>query len=295
MAKEEAIYNSQNFKPNKKKVFRPPYLCYFLIILYSLYILLPLYIILISSFKSDFDATQPIFQWWPEHGLSLAGYRRVVLWWSMILGGLRNTFLYYLPTTLISIFVNASAAFGFAKLNWKGKNAIFGFLMLTMMIPGTITMTASRMYMSILKWDSSALPIIVPGLFGGIGTVFFLRQHIMGIPDDLIGAAKIDGMSDIKIFLTLIIPLSMPALTTQAVLGFIGSYNSYLGPLIYLSTNTDAWTVQLVLKWCSEQYQNLTNVMMAFCAVGMFPLILLYLLIQDYILKGISMSSGLKG
>ncbi len=295
MAKEEAIYNSQNFKPNKKKVFRPPYLCYFLIILYSLYILLPLYIILISSFKSDFDATQPIFQWWPEHGLSLAGYRRVVLWWSMILGGLRNTFLYYLPTTLISIFVNASAAFGFAKLNWKGKNAIFGFLMLTMMIPGTITMTASRMYMSILKWDSSALPIIVPGLFGGIGTVFFLRQYIMGIPDDLIGAAKIDGMSDIKIFLTLIIPLSMPALTTQAVLGFIGSYNSYLGPLIYLSTNTDAWTVQLVLKWCSEQYQNLTNVMMAFCAVGMFPLILLYLLIQDYILKGISMSSGLKG
>jgi multiple sugar transport system permease protein len=256
---------------------------------------MPFYIILISSFKSDYDATATLFQWWPEHGLSLEGYQRVVRYWSMIFNGLKNTLLYHLPTTLIGVFVNALASYGFAKLTWKGKQAIFSFLMLTLMLPSTILSSSNRLYMSILKWDSTALPIIIPGMFGGFGTVFFLRQYMMAIPDDLLGAAKIDGMSDVEIFFTLIIPLSMPPIITQIVTVFISAYNSYLGPLIYLSTNPDAWTIQLVLKWCSEQYQNLTNVMMAFCVVGMFPLILLYISIQDFILNSVRMTSGLKG
>jgi multiple sugar transport system permease protein len=151
------------------------------------------------------------------------------------------------------------------------------------------------MYMAMLGWNNTANPIIIPGLFGGIGTVFFLRQYVMGIPDDLIGAAKIDGMSEVKIFLTLIVPLSLPAITTQVVLGFIGAYNSYLDVLIYLNANESAWTIQLVLKNISGFYPGMKNISMAFCVVGMFPLIILYLALQNYILKGISMSSGLKG
>lgn len=293
---QEQVYHSQNFKPNKKKVLKPPYLCYALIIIYSLYILLPLYIILITSFKTYGDASSSVFLWWPVSGFSFDAYTNII-WPEMgtILNGLLNTVIYYVPRTLIAVFVSTMAAYGFAKVEWRGKDAIFGFLMLTMMIPGTITMSASRMYMAILGWESTANPIIIPGLFGGIGTVFFLRQYVMGIPDDLIGAAKIDGMNEVSIFLTLIVPLTMPAITTQAVLGFIGSYNSYLDVLIYLGNYPEKYTIQLVLKQASGFYSSYKNVTMAYCVVGMFPLIILYLVLQDYILKGISMSSGLKG
>lgn len=295
MAEKEQVYHSQNFKPNKKKVEKPPYLCYVLIILYTLYILLPLYIIVITSFKSHADATSAVFIWWPKQ-FSVEAYTDYV--WKereLIITGLMNTFLYYIPRIVISLFVNIAAAYGFGKLEWRGKEAIFGFLMLTMMIPGSITMTASRMYMAMLQWDSTWYPIVIPALFGGIGTVFFLRQYVAGIPDDLLGAARIDGMSEINIFLTLIIPLSMPALTTQAVLGFIGAYNDYLSVLIYLGNYQERWTIQLVLKQAIGLYPNAKYAQMAFCVVGMAPLIILYLVMQDYILKGISMSSGLKG
>lgn len=295
MAEKEQVYHSQNFKPNKKKVEKPPYLCYFLIIIYSLYILLPLYIIVITSFKSHEDATSAVFIWWPRT-FSVEAYTDYV--WKereLIFTGLMNTLLYFVPRTIISLIVNIAAAYGFCKLQWRGKEAIFGFLMLTMMIPGSITMTASRMYMAMLQWDSTWYPLVIPGLFGGIGTVFFLRQYVAGIPDDLLGAARIDGMSEFNIFFSLIIPLSMPALTTQAVLGFIGAYNDYMSALIYLGNYQERWTIQLVLKQAIGLYPNAKYAQMAFCTVGMAPLIILYLIMQDYILKGISMSSGLKG
>ncbi len=293
---QEQVYNSQFFKINKKKVLKPPYLCYVLIILYSLYILLPLYIIIITSLKSLGDVTTAKFYFWPlNDGIRFDAYATVFRDSEQLLIGLGNTMIYYLPRTLIAVFVSMMAAYGFGKLEWRGKNAIFGFLMLTMMIPGTITMTASRMYMSILGWDSTWYPIVIPGLFGGIGTVFFLRQYVMTIPDDLLGAARIDGMSEVKIFLTLIVPLSMPSITTQVVLGFIGSYNSYLDILIYLANFPDRWTIQLVLKEAIALYPGQKNIMMAYCVIGMFPLIILYLILQDYILKGVSIGSGLKG
>ena len=290
---ENKIYNSQNFVPNKKKIQRPPIGTYVMLILYSLYILVPFYIIFISSLKSIQEAAFAEFTWWPTRGITWGAFTRVFKS-NEIQRGFINTLLFYTPTTLIGVFVSALASYGFAKMEWAGRNAIFSFLLLTMMIPGTVTMTATRLMYDTIGWIGTPLPVMIPGMFGGIGTVFFLRQYMKGIPDDLIGAAKIDGMSEIKIFLILIVPLSVPAILTQGVLGFIGHYNDYMGALLYL-IDEPLYTLQIAIKNMVDTYRTDLPAQMAACFLGMMPMLLIYLFLQNYILKGISMSSGLKG
>lgn len=291
-------YHSENFKPNKKKVLRPPIVSYTLLILYSLYILIPLYIIVITSFKTRAEANSSIFTWWPTMGFSLEAYRDLFSSASdTLLRPLMNTFLYYVPTCFSDVFFSAVSAYGFAKMEFAGRKQIFAFLIMSMTLPGSVTQSSSRVWMSTLGLIGTAWPLIIPALFGGIGQVFFLRQYIAGIPDDLIGAAKIDGMGQIKIFLTLIIPLTLPALLVRVILGFIGSYNDYMGPLIYMMQYQDKWTLQLALKNISDIHNASggKNFMMAAAAVGMAPLIIVYIFIQDYIIKSTSIGSGLKG
>ena len=290
----QETYHSEHFKLNKQKVLRPPYLSYTLLIIYSLYILVPLYIIVVTSFKRTSEASAPNFTWWPTMGFNFQAYIDVFEK-AGIPRALTNTFMYYLPTCISNIFFSALSAYGFAKLEFTGKSTIFGFLILTMTIPGSITQTSSRVWMTTLGFDGSAWPLILPGLFGGIGQVFFLKQYIAGIPDDLIGAAKIDGMGQLKIFFTLIIPLTLPALLVRVVLSFIGSYNDYMGPLIYMTGEEDKYTLQLALKNLSDIAVGQNEYKMAAAVVGMFPLVFVYIFIQDYIVKSTSIGSGLKG
>ena len=200
-----------------------------------------------------------------------------------------------MPPTLVGLIVSALSAYGFAKLEWKGKKTLFSILLLTMMVPSTVTMSASYIVYDTINWVGTALPILIPGMFGGIGTVFFLRQYMAGLPDELLDAAKIDGMGDVRIFLKLILPLSIPALAAQGILGFIGCYNDYLAPLLYLSNNDKMHTLQLVIQHLagSEVYELPKQ--MAACVLAMLPMLLIYFFFQSFILKGISVSSGLKG
>lgn len=293
---QEQVYNSQNFRPNKKKVLKPPYLCYILLIIWSLYVLLPLYIIVITSFKTLKDATSEVFLWWPVSGFSVQAYVRAISNdGEALVRGLSNSMLFYVPRTMVALFVNLLAAYGFGKLEWRGRDAIFGFLMLTMMIPGTITMTAHRMYFTMLGWTNDWYPMVIPNLFGNIGGVFFLRQYVKAIPDDLIGAAKIDGMSEMRIFLTLVIPLLRAAFVARFINAFISAYNSYTDALIYLGNNEKNWPIQLVLKDAMTKYPGEKYITMAYTVIGMFPLIVIYIFVQDLIVKGSAITSGLKG
>ncbi len=294
---EDQLYNSQNFVPNKQKVQRPPIGTYIMLIIYSLYILFPMYIIFVTAIKSQpFEIIETKFIWWPTDP-AFDNFAKVFTENGDLIRGLMNTLQFSLPPLIVGLLSSALASYGFAKLEWKGRESIFGFLMLTMMIPGTVTMSAAVLMYDTIGWLGTPYPLMIPGMFGGIGTVFFLRQYMKGIPDDLIGAAKIDGMSEIRIFLTLIIPLSVPALLTQGVLGFIGAYNDYLGALVYVGAYEPLWTLQIVLSTLQGKrphalYKPLN---MATVFMGMMPMLIIYIFLQNYILKGISMSSGLKG
>lgn len=271
---------------------------YAVLIIVALSILLPLYIVFVTSLKGKTEAMDPSFTWWPKE-MDLHGYKEVFTYTSgsddavpTVIRGFINTLIIALPTSIIGVVVAALAAFAFAKLEYRSKNLLFTVLVGTMMIPGTITLVPSLVIFDKLGWIDTFLPLMVPAFFGGASCVFFLRQFYFTIPNDLMDAAKIDGLGNFGIFFTIMLPLSMPALIAQFVLAFVGSYNAYLGPLMYLHS-PENYTLQIALQFFKGTYTTDWAVVMAGAAVSLVPTLLLYLFGQRYFIEGIA-TSGMK-
>ena len=165
-----------------------------------------------------------------------------------------------------------------------------------MMIPGAITMMPQFLIFSQMGWTDTRLPLMIPGMFGSAMCVFFMRQYIRGIPTELVESASLDGMGKFRTFVTIILPLSMPALISQFILLFIGSYNDYLGPLMYLQTR-DKYTLQIMLASFQGMSvtaggRNVPNIM-AGSVLSMLPLLIIYVFTQKFFISGIAVS-GLK-
>ena len=144
-----------------------------------------------------------------------------------------------------------------------------------------------------LRWIDSFLPLIVPGLFGSASCVFFMRQFFFSIPNELMECSQIDGLGNIGIFIRVILPLSVPALIAQFLLSFVGTYNAYLSPLIYLQS-PDKYTLQIALSFFRGTYSTDWAVVMAGAFTSLVPSIILYLFGQRFFIEGIA-SSGIKG
>ena len=206
--------------------------------------------------------------------------------------GLLNTLLIVLPPTIIGLFTSSLAAYAFAKLRFKSKNFLFSVLLATMMIPGTIMLTPSYLLYDKIYWTGTAFPLMIPGMFGAAACVFFMRQFYMGIPTDLIEAAKLDGMGYFGIFFKIMVPLSVPALLAQGILGFIGGYNDYFGPYLYL-TDPTMYTLQIALNSFQGTYASKWPTMMAGAVCALIPTLLIYILAQKYFIQGIA-TAGMK-
>jgi multiple sugar transport system permease protein len=160
------------------------------------------------------------------------------------------------------------------------------------MIPGTISMIPSYIIFDSIGWTDSFLPLIIPGLFGSASCVFFMRQFFFSIPNELMECSQIDGLGNFGIFLRVILPLSVPALIAQFLLSFVGTYNAYLSPLIYLQS-PDNYTLQIALNFFRGTYQTDWAVVMAGAAVSLLPTMILFLFGQKYFIDGIA-TTGLK-
>ncbi len=263
-------------------------------------VLVPFYLLFVTSIKNEFEAMRFDFSWWPEEGVDLGSYKYLLeLQDRMDLSIVRsfiNSFVYALIPTIVGLFSSALAAYAFSKLQFRMKGAMYGFLIMTMMLPGCITMSTNYLLFELYGWTHSPLPLIIPGFFGGAGSVMFLREFMMGIPNGLLEAAEIDGAGRWRRFFSIMLPLAKPALTAQFILGFISGFNSYLGPLIYLDESSD-YTVQIFVNWMNGDIQiaALQATMAAACICALVPMLILYILFQKTILNGISISSGLKG
>ena len=270
------------------------------LIIYAIWILAPMLIIFFTSFKTWQETQTVEFKLFPEGKWVFTGYKDVILWniesldggIPTLVRGLLNTLMYVIPPTIIGLFISALAAFAFAKLNYKGKNGLFGILLMTMLIPGTIMTAPTYIIYDKLDWINTPLPLMIPGMFGAAACVFFMKQFYSGIPTDLIEAAKLDGLGYFSIFWRIMVPLSVPALFAQGILGFIGGYNDYFGPLIYLHEN-DRITLQLALRSFSTFEWNNIPAVMAGAISAMIPTIIIYLVAQKYFVEGIA-TSGMK-
>lgn len=276
---------------------------HFILILFAIGIIIPFYmIVVISLCKSNYLATRTPFVWFPQWSeLDFSAYGRVlndttyfveVTGMSMVLTGFLNTMKIAIPTIVVGMFSSSISAYAFAKMRFPGKGVIFMLLLGSMMLPGIVMMVPSYVIYSSIGLTNSYFPLMVPAMFGSAACVFFLRQFFMGLPTELVEAAKIDGMSHFGIYLRIILPLAKPALLAQTVLGFLAIYNDYLGPLIYLSEERK-YTLQLALNMFSTAANSDLPRVMAACIMAMLPTIILYLVAQKYFIQGIALS-GLK-
>ena len=208
---------------------------------------------------------------------------------------LLNTCKILVPVMIGTVLSSAIVAYGFSRFEFKGKRVWFLILLATMMLPGQVTMIPCYLIFRQLGWVNTVLPLTVPSFFGGGAcNIFLLRQFMSGIPKDFDEAARIDGAGAFKIFTRVMLPMCRPVLTAVGIFTFMGVWNDFNGPLIYLY-DQKKYTIALGLAFFKGLYTSQWNLMMAATVLVMLPVLILFFIAQDYIIDGISISSGTKG
>jgi ABC-type glycerol-3-phosphate transport system permease component len=264
---------------------------YLLLILISTFMILPFIWMLSTSFKLP----QDIFGYPPQiipKNPTISNYI-YIFQEKNLTKILANTFLVAAVGTLLSLFFTSLGGYGFAKFEFPGKKAAFAFLLATMIIPGAVMMVPSFVIMRKFGWVDTFLPLIVPGAANAFG-IFFFRQYISTISDELMDAARIDGASEFGIFWRIIMPIIIPGMTSLGLIFFMASWNNYLGPLIYLKS-PEKHTITLAINGLSGG-AGLTawGEQMAMSVISLIPLLIIFLVFQKQFVEGIT-AGAVKG
>jgi ABC-type glycerol-3-phosphate transport system permease component len=237
-----------------------------------------------TSFKPQEEvfARPPIFV---SPNMSLDGYRYVVEYG--VLRALWNTFFVSFLATVGSLFFCSLGGYGFAKYRFPGRKVLFAFLLGTMVIPGAVTMVPTYIVMLKLHWVDTYWPLIVPGAANAFG-IFFMRQYISTISDELIDAARIDGCSDFATFWRVILPICTPGLITLGLIFFMNSWNDYLGPLIYVKTPEKFTLPLLMTSLQGPPGYSAYREWMGVAVISTVPLLAIFLIFQRRFTEGIT-------
>jgi multiple sugar transport system permease protein len=264
---------------------------YLVLCLLAVITLIPFLWMISSSFKSlETIRTIPI-RWIPEHP-SLEGYRRVfnMEGFSFTRASLNSLFL-AVACTVVQVMSACMAAFAFTKIPFKGSKKLFGLYLATMMIPGTVTMVPNYIILRMMGLLDTFTGLILPSLANAFG-VFLMRQSMMSLNDSYLESAMLDGATLYRIFFSIALPMVGPTLATMTLMSFMGSWNSYLWPLIVL-TSTGKQTLQVILGNMNGIYKNKEHILMAGAVLTIMPILVVYLLTQSKVDSGISLG-GLK-
>ncbi|CAI6074332.1 carbohydrate ABC transporter permease [Cohnella sp. JJ-181] len=205
-----------------------------------------------------------------------------------------NTMIIVVGVLIGTVATSSIAAFGFSRIRWRGRDTVFAILMTSMMLPFAVTMIPSFLGWKMLGFYDTLYPLIVPAYFGGgIFNIFLLRQFYLTIPRDFDEAAFVDGASYFQIYRSIIFPLSRSALIVVALFSFLGSWNDFIGPLIYLKSDK-LFTLALGLQMFQGTYTAQWDLLMAASAAVVLPCVIVFLVGQRYFLDGITLT-GLKG
>lgn len=206
---------------------------------------------------------------------------------------LGNTLILTCLTVIGTLLSSSLVAFAFARLNFPGRDTLFVVLLATMMIPGAVTMMPQFLIFRTLGWIDTLLPLWVPAFFGSAFNIFLLRQFFMSIPTELEDAAKIDGCGPFSIYWRIMLPLVKPALAAIAIMGTLGAWNNFQGPLIYLSS-PERMPLAYALQLYQQQNSGEPGLLMAASVMVVMPIIVLFFFTQRYFIEGVSLT-GLGG
>lgn len=263
---------------------------YGFLLLLSLLIFIPFFQLIVNSMKGPTEIEANVFfptTWYVSNYLAV--FKETVMLKSFL-----NTFMYIIPPVVCGTFMSAVSAYGFARLRFPGKKIIFGAIMSTLIIPNIIILVpAYVMFANFYQWLGTPLPVVVPGMFGGTVSMFFIMQFIRTIPIEMEEAAMIDGLGRGGMFANIIFPLIIPAFVAQLVLSFSGTYNDYLTPLLYLGSNPNLYTVQLAINQMNSGYSIETEKLLAASVIALLPTIILFIFAQKSFTEGITLT-GIK-
>ena len=260
----------------------------------ALIVIFPFYWMIISSLKELDEYRRSIPTLFP-HRLDLFNYVQVFTNEDLLLGRLfANTLYVGIVSTAASLVITVLSAFAFARLEFKGKNALFAALLATMMIPGELFTITNYQTVDAFDWRNTFTVLIVPFLVS-VFYIYLLKQNFMQVPNELYLAAKIDGTSDIKYLWKVMIPLALPTIISITILKMMGSWNSYMWPKLVANDKAH----RLITNGLREAFTNAEGVtdvplQMAAVTVVSIPLFLVFIFLRKYIMKGVS-RSGIKG
>ncbi len=267
-------------------------LLYTFLVAMAVIVIFPFYFMLVSSVKTLPEYNRAVPTLWPET-IRMMNY--VDAFNTGNLGQLFiNTMIVGIVSTILSLVITVLSAFAFARLEFKGKNALFAALLGTMMIPGELFTITNYATVNDFGWMNTYTVLIVPFLVS-IFYIYLLRQNFMQIPNELYLAAKVDGTSDIKYLWKVMIPLALPTLISITILKMMGAWNSYVWPRLVANEKE----LQLITNGLRNAFTDAEGnadipVQMAAVAIVSFPLFLVFVFLRKYIMKGVS-RSGIKG
>ncbi len=203
----------------------------------------------------------------------------------------RNTVTLCVLNVLAAVFSSAIVAYGFARLKLIGKGVLFSLMLATMAIPPQVTMVPRFTLIRALGWYGTYLPLTVPSLFGGALYIFLLTQFFRSLPEELAEAARIDGAGEWTVFARVMLPLSKPALATCALFQFVGTWNDFLGPLIYLN-DPDKYTVAYGLQQFLAKNGPQWMLLMAGSTLFIIPVVIVFFSAQKSFIQGIATTGG---
>src|SRR6266700_4191761 len=257
----------------------------------SLIFIIPFFWMVTGSLKIDSQLSAFPIVWFPDpvtlehylYGLTVVPFGLYVI----------NTLLICLFSVIGAVFSCSFVAYGLSKINWPLRTPLFVIILGTTMVPFYVTMVPLFSLFRTLGWVNTYLPLIVPHFLGVPFYIFLLRQFFMTIPNEMLEAARIDGANELRIFWSIVLPLSRPALAVVALFQFLNSWSDFLGPLIYLS-NTSKYTVSLGLSFFQGQYSTEFGALMAASTVVVIPVVILFFFAQKTFIQGITLT-GVKG
>jgi ABC-type glycerol-3-phosphate transport system permease component len=266
-------------------------LLYGLLIGVSAFMILPFLWMLSTSLKpaDEIFAYPPIIL---SARSSLRAYGYLVQEYN-ILGVVRNTFVIATAATALQLFFCSLGGYAFAKFRFPGHGALFGFLLGTLIIPFTVIMVPLYIIMRDLKWIDTFLPLIIPGAANAFG-IFFMRQYIASLSDELLDAARIDGAGEFAIFWRIVLPVIAPGLISLGLIFFMGSWNAFLWPLVILKS-PENFTLPLVIRsMIGPVGRTVYDVQMAASVISLAPLLVIFLIFQRRFVEGIT-AGAVKG
>ena len=270
-----------------------------ILVLGALVFSLPFLWLITTSFKSPEEIFEIPIQWVPKV------FKQTPLEWDAVFANFKgaaafvpiniwigNTLYVALLNVIFHVLSGSLVAFGFSRIQWRGRDVVFVLVLATMMLPHQVTMIPTFLIYKKLGWYNTLKPLWFGSVFGTAFQIFLLRQFMLQLPRDIDDAARIDGCSYFRIWRTITLPLIKPALAVVAVETFQGAWNNFMGPYLYINTQ-DKMTVALGLQWFQGEYGGMYGEMMAMTLLLTLPIIVVFFICQRYMIQGITLS-GMK-